>query len=646
MHSVRLRLLVLALLPLVVLMPLLLGATMLHWIHKFNDLLIAKVASDLRVAEQYLNRLHDTQATQIAAIGRSVRFAEAQAQGPAAVRALLAEREAGLPMDFITYGPIPEAAAAVAAQAPPGGTSAALAIFTAEELAILDPALAEQAVISLVPTEAARPINRNTETRGMVLLAAYRAQDSDRVLLAGRLLNRNLEFIDTMNALVYRESDGVGARTGTATLFLDDVRVSTNVRLFEGSRALGTRVSEVVWQAVMGRGETWLDSAFVVNDWYISGYMPVEDATGARIGMLYTGFLEQPFKDQRDATILWMTLAFMAILIATVPVFLFLARGVFQPLEQMTGTMKRVEDGELKARIGTVAARDEIGEVARHLDRLLDQVQERDEALRGYADHLNELVDQRTAELQEANRKLEATFAQLVISEKLASVGEITAGVAHEINNPVAVIQGNLDVLRQELGPRAVEHKAELDLVDAQIYRINVIVNKLLNFTRQGEVAEAIELVDPEVAIADSLVLVAADMRKKRLEIARDHQAAPQISIVATELQQVLVNLMLNAAQAMEEGGALTLSTSAGARDGKDGAVIRVRDTGGGIAPEKLAHVFDPFFTTKPAEGTGLGLSISQALINRAGGIITVESEIGVGSEFIIWLPAADISGI
>ncbi|MEO1722413.1 MAG: cache domain-containing protein [Pseudomonadota bacterium] len=634
-----------------VLLPLLLGVTMVRWIDKFDGLLIAKVASDLRIAEQYFRRIEATQAAETAALAQSIAFATARAEGIAALEGLLeAEREArGL--DFLLYDDkdgvgIPRAALDVLQQAAPNAPSAGLALFSAAELIAISPALADRAALQIVPTEAARSITRTVETRGMVILAAHLSPDGHTALISGRLLNRNLGVIDTMNELIYRDDATVEARAGTTTLFLDDVRISTNVRLFEGERALGTRVSEVVWQEVMGDGRPWLDRAFVVNDWYISGYVPLTDVAGERIGMLYTGFLEKPFTEQRNATILTLIVAFLAVVSLSIPLFLRLARGIFKPLEQMTAAMERAEAGALDARIGAVTSQDEIGAVARHLDRLLDQVQDRDEALRGYAENLNDLVEQRTQELREANSKLEATFAQLVMSEKLASIGEITAGVAHEINNPIAVIQGNLEVLRADLGDTQDMHKTELDLIDAQTHRINIIVGKLLNFTRPNEMSNVTSLVDVSAAVEDALVLVAADLRKNRIETPVSHTAAPRIRIVETELQQVLVNLMINAAQAMVGGGILTIRTGPAERDGVSGVEIQVSDTGPGIAPERLANVFDPFFTTKPGEGTGLGLSISQALITRAGGLISVRNETSGGATFFLWCPAADISSI
>lgn len=647
---VRIRLLVLALLPLVVLMPLLLGLTMLRWIDKFDELLIAKVASDLRIAEQYFGRIEASQAGDVAALAQSVRFAEARAQGAQALASFLDAERVELGLDFLIYGgagarALPAPARDVARSALPDEPSAGLALFDAEELAAISPALATLARLPLVPTEAARPIQRTAETRGMVILAAHRLPASEGVLLGGRLLNQNLDVIDTMNDLIYRDAADGLVRTGTTTLFLDDVRISTNVRLFEGSRALGTRVPEVVWRQVMEDGQPWLDRAFVVNDWYVSGYVPLSDMAGNRIGMLYTGFLEAPFTSQRNTTILILILAFAAVILFTVPLFLRMAQGIFAPLEQMTAAMGRVQAGELDARIGPVTAKDEIGAVARHLDSLLDQVEERDAALRDYAGNLNELVEQRTSELQEANRKLEATFAQLVMSEKLATVGEITAGVAHEINNPVAVIQGNLEIIRASLdADTAAELEMQIDLIDAQTHRINIIVGKLLNFTRPGDMSDVATQLDVRDAVDDALVLVAADIRKNCIETEVVHAEAPRVRAVETELQQVLVNLVINAMQAMGSDGKITIQTGAASREDVSGAEIRISDTGPGIAPEKLDTVFDPFFTTKPGQGSGLGLSISQALIARVGGFISVSNNSDRGATFCVWFPAADNS--
>lgn len=647
--SVRLRLLIMALLPLIVLTPLLLFLGMTRWSRDYDEVLIANVDSDLRIAEQYLSELMTGTARDLSGVAGSVEFAAAMTGREAPGADYLARTRDRLGLDFLYYLPR-EAASGPARRWPVIGAALAgrgqsqIDIFDAATLSALSPELAAQARLDLIETEAAVPTDRTVEDRGMVVHSAspVRVPGHEGVLVGGILLNRNLQFIDTINALVYLNAVTGGERQGTATLFLDDVRVSTNVRLFEDVRALGTRVSSEVRGQVLDEGHTWLDRAFVVNDWYISGYLPLTDSFGKRVGMLYVGFLEAPFSAAKREAYLWMLAAFGAVLLLSAPLFLRMARGIFAPLEQMTRTMRRVEMGDLSARNGDIGARDEIGAVAAHLDSLLDQVQDRDRKLRAWADELNDRVDQRTAELREANAKLEQTYKQLIMSEKLASIGEITAGVAHEINNPVAVIQGNVDVVRQTLGARAQEVSTELALIDRQVSRIDAMVGKLLQFARPGEFSGYEQTVQLPPVVADCLVLVEHMLSKRNIEVVQEFDEVPAVRIDPGEMQQVVINLIVNAVQAMEDSGTLLLRLTTVAREGRTGACLVVRDSGPGIAPDKLGSVFDPFFTTKQAEGTGLGLSISQTLIQRAGGIISVRNHDAGGAEFTVWLPAAE----
>ena len=430
-------------------------------------------------------------------------------------------------------------------------------------------------------------------------------------------------------------------RRGTATLFLGDIRISTNVRLFEGKRAIGTQVSEAVKDAVLDEGHTWLGSAFVVDDWYISAYEPIHDSFDRRVGMLYVGFLQKPFTDAKFETLLTIAGAFVLAVAATVPLFLTWARSIFKPLERMTGTIAKVESGDLAARTGPIKNQDEIGQVALHLDHLLDLVQERDAELRGWNEELNQRVEERALKLQQATTQLETTTKQLVMSEKLAAIGEITAGVAHEINNPIAVMQGNLEVIRDLMGPNAESARTEFKLIDEQMNRISQMVTKLLRFAKPQEYAGYTEQYVAANIITDTLPLVQHLLRKKTILVEREDRASRPIMMNRTELQQVLVNLIVNAIHAMPQGGRLTLRTFDSDFDQRKGVAIEVTDTGAGMTFEVMQKVFDPFFTTKSREGTGLGLSISQMLTTRQGGNIAVESELGKGTTFTVWLPEA-----
>ena len=332
-------------------------------------------------------------------------------------------------------------------------------------------------------------------------------------------------------------------------------------------------------------------------------------------------------------------MAFVVITGLTVPIFLRWARSIFMPLERVTATIAEVERGNLGARTNLPAAGDEIGRVAVHLDTLLDQIQERDRRLREWNEELNARVRERTRDLELANLKLEATTKQLIMSEKLAAIGEITAGVAHEINNPIAVMQGNLDVIRSVVGPEADKAKVEFRLVDEQIHRISQIVTKLLQFARPEEYAGYVERHAPGAVVADCLPLVQHLLNKTEIRVIREDRASRLVLMNRTELQQVLINLIVNAIHAMPDGGTLNLRSFDTNRDGLDGIAIEVGDTGIGMDADVVARVFDPFFTTKRRGGTGLGLSISQTLIKRQRGEISVESRIG--STFSVWLPEA-----
>ncbi len=656
MSSVRVRLLVIAILPMLVVLPLLLGVTIARWSSKFDELLIAKVNGELTIAHQYLQSILATSSERIQALGNSVAFERTLASGdPDAISGFIDRQRTKLGFDFLYLKRDAGSAAGstvnldehhfsewpVVTSALSGKARTEIDLFTSAELERLSPILASQARISLVPTQAAVPTERTVETRGMVVhsSAPVSVNGAPAALVGGILLNRNLEFIDTINDLVYPEASLTAGSIGTATLFLEDVRISTNVRLFENVRALGTRVSAIVRATVLDQGQIWLDRAFVVNDWYISAYEPVIDSYGQRIGMLYVGFLDTPYREAKARTLYSIIGALLLVVALSVPIFLRWAGAIFRPLERMLSTISKVEEGDLGARTGLPPSDDEIGRVASHLDHLLGQIQERDRKLRRLADELNDRVKERTSELYEANKRLEATTKQLVVSEKLAAIGEITAGIAHEINNPMAVIQGNLDVIREQTLSDADRIKTELSLIDEQIHSVTILVNKLLQFARPDEFSDSIERQNPVQALDDCLVLVQHLLQKSKITVARGIEASGTILINRTELQQVLINLIVNAIHAMPDGGTLTLRTYDRSQDGSDGVVFEVSDTGKGIPDNVLDKIFDPFFSTKEREGTGLGLSITKTIVNRYGGTISVESSLGKGSRFSVWIP-------
>lgn len=647
---IRDKLLAMVLLPLVVVLPLL-GVVLLWWGNvAFDRLLVTKVRADLAVAQGYFERVQGGIGASVGAIADSHALHLALADPHADLVALLQQLKAKDRLDFINLrsadgtlvftdsGPARrnDRGSPAFAAAADGEGRTGLELLSPDQQGLLGTDARARIDVPLLATRNAAPTARRQEDRAMLLLSTHAVHAADGRLIGyvqgGVLLNRNLAFIDHINEIVYPEGSLPFGSRGTATLFLGDVRISTNVRLFgseQQQRAIGTRVSQAVRDAVLGRGSTWLDRAFVVDQWYVSAYEPLADSAGRRIGMLYVGFLERPFQLLKIAVVASIGAIFFAVMAVAAVVSLRWARTIFGPLERMEATMRRVEDGALDARVGAVGSGDEIGRLAGHLDRLLETIARNTQALRRWNAELDAKVAERSAQLESAQ-------AQLVRSEKLATVGQLTASIAHEVNNPIAVIQGNVDLLR-ELLPREVAASVapELKLVDEQIQRMRLIVNQLLQFARPTEFAGYVESLAPAQVVEDCLVLVGHLLAQTRIEVRRELRAERRVAINRQELQQVIVNLLVNAIAAMAGGGTLTLGT----HDKGDAVEIVVADTGPGLPAELLTQLFQPFVTRKK-DGNGLGLWISRGIVERYGGTITAANRDGGGAVFTVRLAA------
>ncbi|MFM2057701.1 MAG: hypothetical protein RLY71_2086 [Pseudomonadota bacterium] len=682
-RSIRHRLLALSLLPLLGVLPLL-GLILLLWGNSAIDsLLIGKVRSDLAVAQGYFERVLAQVGSGTQAVAESHRLhralgaTSAAPTDAAALAQLLGQARRQHGFDFLnlltpdmglraserglstTGAPMPRLAS------DDSGTLASVALVSAEQLRRIAPDLAEHARIRLVPTDGAAPTERAIEERALLLIARARIEDEAGRLLGwlqgGMLLNRNLAFIDHINEIVYPQGSLPFDSQGTATLFLDDVRISTNVRLFgdpAAERAIGTRVSAAVRAAVLGRGETWLDRAFVVKDWYVSGYLPLSDAAGQRVGMLYVGFLERPLVLLKYAVLAGIGLVFFAVMLVAAWWSLRSAGRIFKPLERMTQTMRQVERGEPAARVGPLRDADELGQLGATLDHLLDVIDDKTRALQRWGTELDHKVAERTRDLEASHAELQTAQQQLVRAEKLAAIGQLTASIAHEVNNPIAVIQGNLDLMRELLGPAAAPVRDELKLIDAQIERMRLIVTQLLQFARPNEYAGYVEPLQVREVIESSLVLVRHLLERSRIRLDWHCASTRQVAMNRQELQQVLINLLVNAIQAMQGAQAaapenptenpaeprlLRMETrDIQAENGQARVRIDVIDQGPGLDSGTLARLFEPFFTTR-RDGNGLGLWISRSLLERYGAELHAANRSdGAGAVFSVDLPALD----
>ena len=267
----------------------------------------------------------------------------------------------------------------------------------------------------------------------------------------------------------------------------------------------------------------------------------------------------------------------------------------------------------------------------RELQEKNEQLDTQNEELRATEEELRAANE----ELQAANEELRETQEQLIRSEKLAAIGQLAGGVGHELRNPLGAIKNAVyyvkgKVAKSELGqkePRVIEF---LDIADDEVNSSNKIINDLLGFSRVGQ--PSVSLARIKEVIDDALSHLTIP---QNIEVVKKLDAdLPEVSIDTDQTRQVLVNMIMNAVQAMPEGGRLTIS----AREGDKFLEVEISDTGCGIPKEAIGKIFDPLFTTR-AKGIGLGLAVCKAIIDRHQGHIEVESEVGKGTTFAIRLP-------
>jgi signal transduction histidine kinase len=294
-------------------------------------------------------------------------------------------------------------------------------------------------------------------------------------------------------------------------------------------------------------------------------------------------------------------------------------------------------------------------------------------ALRRDARRYKQDLERRNEELRETNARLERLQAQIVHSEKMASLGQLAAGVAHELNNPAGFIYGNMQLLNEcvsglerllafydgvrltpvdEAAARSLKEEIDYEHTLADLHvmaadcregaeRIHSVVQNLRTFSRLDE-AE-FKKMDIHEGLESTLRLLSRYFSSGSITLRREYGELPLVDCYAGQLNQVWMNLLVNAAQAIKGEGAVTVATECRG----DSVVVRVCDTGGGIAPEHLPRIFDPFFTTKPVgEGTGLGLSVTYGIVERHGGTIEVESRPGEGTAFTVTIPIDARRGI
>jgi len=501
-----------------------------------------------------------------------------------------------------------------------GEVIAGTVIVPREELLKEGDELARQAYTRVLPTAKARPSPETEQTSAMCIKAAAPVLRQDGslagILYGGNLLNRNYAIVDKVKAIAYRGVKYKGEDIGTSTIFQADVRITTNVKGEDGNRAIGTRLSEDVYEQVLEKGLSWIHRAFVVNNWYIAAYEPIRNTRGEIVGVLSVGVLEDKYTDMRRRTVaifLGITLAGM---IAALIVSSFLAKSVLLPIKHLVSASGRWAKGDLDYQV-KITRKDEIAELGETFNLMASSLKERNDELKEY------------------------TNQQIMKSDRLATLGQLAAGVAHEINNPLGTISIYAQMVLDELGKDNDSCKESLAVVMKQTDRAGRIVKDLLEFARQSEPEMRMLNINDVLEKAISITNHPAELQNIKVTTNLAPRL-PEIQADSDKLQQVFVNMMINALQAMQKGGELNLAT----RIDESGKFIEIEisDTGCGISQEHLGKLFDPFFSTKSTgEGTGLGLSVSLGIVQRHNGTIDVRSKVGEGSTFIVRFPIGEV---
>lgn len=478
-------------------------------------------------------------------------------------------------------------------------TMSATEILPQYQLSLLG--LAEQAYIPLIetPRAAQQLFDEREGSAGLALLAVSPVRQSGKVLgmvVVFHLINNDFTLVDRVKSV---------AGVDTVTIFLGDQRVSTNVLTAEGERAIGTRLAEDVGEVVLYKGETYIGPAFVVNQNYITRYDPLRDHAGRVVGIIYVGANQARYNLLINAFNQQVAVIALVSILVTFGLAIPVSRTITRPLRELKELVEasnRVSEGDLTARAPVIAG-GEVGLVAHSFNAMLDTLQE--------------------------------TQDKLLQSEKLASLGQLAAGVAHELNNPLATVLLYADLLKQETSLE-LEKREDIETIIRETLRCKQIVSGLLNFARQTQVHD--QPIQLNQLIQEVFEIERRHERFQTIDLRLELD--PQLPVIQADpaqIREVLINLTNNAVDAMPDGGTLTIRTF----NRPAGMVtFEVEDTGKGIPPENLSKLFTPFFTTKPVgKGTGLGLAIIYGIVKMHRGQINVRSQIDKGTTFIVSLP-------
>ena len=511
-----------------------------------------------------------------------------------------------------------------------GETVSGFAILEPGRLKAEGGALEEKAFMVFEPTPRAKLRAKSAENAGIALVAATPVDDETGtrkgVLYAGILLNRNHALVDKIQSIVFEDRLYKGKQAGTVTIFQWDSRVATNVKTANGNRAIGTRVSETVYDTVLENNKPYYDRAFVVNDWYLSAYDPIHDAENQVIGILYVGVLARQYDDlKRDLWSLYGLLSLGAVVIALALGFLF-SRRLTGYISRLADAASAIAGGRLDMKVPEPATDDEVRDLTKAFNFMAERLREREESLK----KTNAELDQTNQSLHVVNQnyldmlgfvshELKNTLGVIYTSAKalgMGTIGQLTMAQESLVTNITMSIDKAVGMTRKYLDLSRIE-KGELKIHPRPMDMVKDVVEPLLDEFRNAMTARDITIRNE---LPESILLTGdRDM-----------------------LQVVYKNLIDNAVKYGRPGGSIRLIFSSGA------SILRfeVWNEGDNLSEAQLAQVFDKFVRLRRSEGlaqgTGLGLFIARDIIRKHGGDIHAQCDGDNWVKFIFTLPTPD----
>jgi len=607
-----------------------------------------RVAIDLRVAHKFLDKEIEKLVITLGLVAEKQRLMDPlqESQSVSAdTRAWLEKKRVDSGFDFLTLcnkkgkvilrtrfpyykgdSSLPNPLISKASQ---GKSASGIAIMPPQTLKMEGEDLLEQAHIQFVPTPRAKPRSEKAETSGMVLMAAVPVWAENEeiigILYGGTLLNRNYQLVDYVRDMVFEEKEYKGKPFGTVTIFQWDVRITTNVKEKDGSRAIGTRVSREVYEKVLENKKTWLDRAFVVNNWYISAYEPIYAPDNKIIGMLYAGVLEDKYVDIRNRIFLSFLPIILGGIIAVLILSYLLSRGLSKPIKKLVKATNRIARGEIQY----ILEKEKKYPYIQKLPYLEIQ-----ELVRNF-NQMAAVLYKRETELEKANDDLRQINQHYM---------EILTFVTHEIKNRLGLILGSAyNLSRGVVGTMNEEQKTMVDVLLRNSERLSDMIKNYLDLSRIEK--EELKVNKQEVEFKKDILEPVLDEFKGQLErggMLMEVDVSDSFKVRADPdlLKIVMENLLSNAIKYGKEKGKIKIGVLREENEWK----INVWNKGKGFPKDKSDQLFTKFARLsgekfRKERGSGLGLFVTKEIIQKHGGKIWAESEEGQWANFIFTLP-------